>query len=97
MSRLTLKIVTPEGVNESVECDSVSLWMAPDSRGRGEGSIGIRRGHVDAVIALGNGKIEGRQNGKTVFSAETEGGFATVREDTVTVVTTRARLIRKGE
>ena len=97
MSELTLKIVTPEGINETVECDSVSLWMAPDSKGRGEGSIGIRKGHVDAVIALGNGKVEARQNGAAVFSAETEGGFATVLNDTVTVVSTRARLIRKGE
>ncbi len=95
MSELTLKIVTPEGVDESVECDSVSLWMAPDSRGKGEGSIGIRKGHVDAVIALGNGKIEARRNGAAVFSAETEGGFATILNDTVTVVSTHARPIRE--
>ena len=95
MSELTLKIVTPEGINETVGCDSVSLWMAPDSKGKGEGSIGIRKGHVDAVIALGNGKIEARQNGTAVFTAEAGGGFATVRNDTITIVSTHARLIRE--
>ncbi len=97
MSELTLKIVTPEGVNETLECDSVSLWMAPDSRGKGEGSIGIRKGHVDAVIALGNGKVEARRNGAAVFSAETEGGFATVLNNTVTVVTTKAQISREQQ
>ena len=87
MSGLTLKIVTPEGVDETVDCDSVSLWMAPDQRGKGEGSFGIRKGHIDSVIALGSGKLEARLNGNTVFSAQTESGFATVLNDTVTIVT----------
>ena len=87
MSALTLKIVTPEGVNQTVDCDSVTLWMAADANGRGEGSIGIRKGHVDAIIALGNGPIEAHLNGKPVFSARCESGFATVRKDTVSVVT----------
>ncbi len=87
MSALTLKIVTPEGVDQTVSCDSISLWMASDKKGIGEGSIGIRKGHTDAVIALGNGNIEARLDGRTVFSAGTEGGFATVLDDIVTVVT----------
>ena len=95
MSDLTLKIVTPEGVNETAECDSVILWMAPDSRGKGEGSLGIRKGHVNAVIALGNGNAEARQSGKTVLSAHTEGGFATVMNNTVTIVTTKAQVTRE--
>ncbi len=89
MSALTLQIVTPEGVNRTIPCDSVSLWMAPDSKGRGEGSIGIRKGHVDAVIALGNGKIEALEDGKPVFTGQSEGGFATVRSNVVSVITTK--------
>ena len=87
MSPLTLKIVTRDGVDRTVSCDSVTLWMAPDSRGKGEGFIGIRKGHVDTVIGLGNGKTEAHLDGQLVFSAVTEGGFATVLNDTVTVVT----------
>ena len=86
MSSLTLKIVTPEGVNRTIECDSVTLWMAPDQKGRSEGSIGIRKGHTDAVIALGNGPAQARQGDKLMFSAKTSGGFATVVRDTVTIV-----------
>ena len=92
MSPLTLKIVTPEGDDRTLSCDSVILWMAPDARGKGEGSIGIRKGHTDAVIALGNGPLEAHLEGKSVFSARTEGGFATVLRDTVTVITNHLHL-----
>ena len=87
MSALTLKIVTPEGVDKSVECDSVILWMAPDSKGEGEGSLGIRKGHAEAVVALGKGPLKASLNGTPVFFAETDGGFATVLNDVVSVVT----------
>ncbi len=91
MSPLTLKIVTSEGDNQTIACDSVNLWMAPDSKGKGEGSFGIRKGHVEAVIALGNGPLEAHLEGKSVFSARTEGGFATILKDTVTVVTPKIK------
>lgn len=91
MSPLTLKIVTPEGDDRIVACDSVNLWMAPDTKGKGEGSFGIRKGHVEAVIALGNGPLEAHLEGKSVYSARTEGGFATILKDTVTVVTPKIK------
>ena len=94
MSPLTLKIVTPEGVDRTVKCDSISLWMAPDRSGKGEGSIGIRKGHVDAVIALGSGPIEARNEGQSVFSARSEGGFATVLHDEVTIVTPHVEIVK---
>ena len=87
MSSLTLKIVTPEGVDQTINCDSIVLWMAPDSKGKGEGSIGIHKDHVNAVIALGHGPLEAHSAGKKVFSARTESGFASVLNNTVTVVT----------
>ena len=87
MSTLTLRVVTSDGINQNVACDSVSLWMAPDVRGRGEGSIGIRKDHIDAVIALGEGPLAAYLEGKDVFSARTKGGVAIVQQNTVTVVT----------
>ena len=84
---LILKIVTPEGVDQSFDCDSVTLWMAQDSKGNGEGSIGIRKGHAEAVIALGSGPLHASLNGVPVFSGRTDGGFATVLKDVVSVVT----------
>ena len=87
MNELTLKIVTPEGTDQTVDCESVILWMAGDHKGKGEGSIGIRKGHTDAVIALGNGPLQALSNGKSVFSAQTQGGFAMVSHNVITVVT----------
>lgn len=86
MSPLTLKIVTPEGTDRTMECDSITLWMAADSQGKGEGSIGIRQGHIESVIALGNGPVKANLGDKTVFSSRTSGGFATVLHNVVTVV-----------
>lgn len=87
MSALTLKIVTPDGTDQSVDCESVILWMAGNSKEKGEGSIGIRKDHTDAVIALGNGPLQALDNGKVVFSGRTQGGFATVFKNVITVVT----------
>ncbi len=87
MSALTLKIVTSDGKNQTIDCDSVTLWMAADSRGRGEGSIGIRKGHAEAVIALGNGPFAANLENKMIYSGQTQGGFATVLKDIVTIVT----------
>ncbi|MBR6090052.1 MAG: hypothetical protein IKP86_08975 [Anaerolineaceae bacterium] len=86
MSTMLLKIVTADGVNRSIGCDSINLWMAPDSSGKGEGSLGIRKDHTEAVIALGNGPLTAYQDGKPVFTARTEGGFATVFSNTITVI-----------
>ena len=90
MSALTLKIVSPEGLDHTVECDSVILWMAPDHSGKGEGSIGFRKDHVNTVVALGSGPMEARLEGETVYSGCTEGGFATVLDNVITVVTPHA-------
>lgn len=87
MSALKLKIVTPEGIDQTFDCDSVILWMAADSEGREEGCIGIRKGHTGAVIALGNGPLKASLAGEMVYTAQTQGGFATVIDDIVTVVT----------
>ena len=92
MSSLTLKIVTPEGVDQSIDCDSVSLWMAPDSKGKGEGSLGIRKDHVNAVIALGNGPVTAHLQGDIVFSALSEGGFATVMNNVITIVSQHLKI-----
>ena len=87
MSDLTLKINTPGDDDQIISCDSVTLWMAPDTRGKGEGSIGIRKGHTEAVIALGNGPLTALLGGRTVFSGQTKGGFATVLNDVINVIT----------
>ena len=84
---LKIRIVTPNGEAASASCDSIRLNMADDASGRSGGSVGIRKGHENAVISLAPGVAEGRLNGELVFSAKIKGGFATVKDNLVTVVT----------
>ena len=87
MSELKLKVITPSGSGGEVDCDSVHLVMPDNSEGKGGGSIGIRKGHENALIALDKGRIEAFENGKCVFTQDAEGGFAVVKNDVITVMT----------
>ncbi|MBQ8894655.1 MAG: hypothetical protein IJ043_09665 [Clostridia bacterium] len=86
MGELMLKIVTPEGEREPVVCDSVHLTVCDDADGKGGGSCGIRPGHVQALISLDEGSLDAFMKGVPVFQARCGTGFATVEQDTVTVV-----------
>ena len=91
MAALLLKIITPEGEAARAECDSVGLVSRDDPSGSGGGGIGIRRGHIPAVIALRPGSlVTAKLGGKPLLSVRVTGGFASVRSDTVTVISTGA-------
>jgi len=82
---LTLRIITPTGASEPVTCDSVHFPIPDDVNGRGGGSFGVRPGHERAVAALAPGLIAAFLGGEPCFSAETDGGFVSIRPDSVTV------------
>lgn len=86
MNKLTLKIVTPDKAVESVECDSIQLTVSDNERGKGGGSYGIKQGHVESLISLNEGTIKAFLKGKTVLCGKTKGGFATVKNNTVTAI-----------
>ena len=86
MSQLTLKVVTPTGTLPSITCDSVHLWVAEDQKGGRGGAYGIRKGHVASLLALQEGTASAYLANQTVFSATCGKGFATVQNDTVTLV-----------
>ena len=86
MSRLILKLVTPEAALEPVPCDSVHLTVCDDAKGKGGGSYGIRPGHTKTLFALDAGPIRAFLDGTCIFSGRTGGGFATVDGDAVTAV-----------
>ncbi len=86
MDRLQLKIITPQGSGEPIDCDSVRLTVRDGQKGRGGGSYGIRRGHAQAFFSLDAGGLTASLEGKPVFQGRTGRGFATVRDDLVTVV-----------
>ena len=87
MSKLILKVVTPEGTHGPFECDSVRLNASDNAGGRGGGSCGIRPGHIASLIALEKGMLTAFLNGAKVISASCGGGFASIDNNTVTVVT----------
>ncbi len=89
--KLTLTIVTPSGVSASLPCDSIR-FDTPDGvkKSNPGGSIGIRHGHTDALIAVAEGPVLALLDGKTVLSGRVSAGFAAVRNgDTVSLLTDR--------
>lgn len=88
MGTLTLKIVTPQGSQPPVACDSLRLTLCDGENGLGGGSYGIRSGHAKALLALAaSGPVTALAAGKTVLAGRCGGGFASVEGDAVTVVT----------
>ena len=90
-SDMRFRLLTPSKEVVSCSCDSVNLFAKDDRQGKGGGSVGIRRGHLPAVIALEEGgPVRVTLEGKTVFSARISGGFARVDSASVTVLTPEA-------
>ena len=86
MNELTLLIVTPEGEQVRIQCGSVTLYARDNARGEGGGSIGIRKGHLPALISLKAGSaVKARTDGRDAVVGTVSGGFASVRNNTVTV------------
>ncbi len=83
---MQLIIATPKGSILPIECDSVHLNICDDIKGKNGGNYGIRKGHAKALFSLEKGNVIALLNGKTVYSATTTKGFATVDNNVVTVV-----------
>ena len=85
---LKLKLITPAGMQRELDCDAVNMVACDNAEGFGGGSVGIRKGHMPAVIALENDSIvSAKSNGIEVLCARVAGGFASVKENIVTVIT----------
>ena len=86
-SGITLRVLTPNGVFAETECDAVTLTVADNENGKGGGSIGILRGHLPGVFALAKGEIRYRSGEKVSLCCTVNGGFASLRDDVLTVLT----------
>ena len=91
---IALRIITPAGIAYEGRCGSVTLPLADDSSGAGGGSIGIRRGHIRAAMALSEGDVCAHTGGTAPDTVRIAAGFASVDNDVVTVITERAQLMR---
>jgi hypothetical protein len=63
---------------ETIPCDSVRLYALDGANGQGGGCLGIRQGHVPAVIALGNHPVVALRGGQVVREIPLSGGIAVV-------------------
>ncbi len=93
MDDIRLTIVTPNRQTAEITCDSVRMMAQDDECGKNGGGIGIRRGHIPAMIALSEGLVTAYREGNPVLKARIKPGFATVRNDVVTVLTEHADLM----
>ena len=73
-----------------VHCDSVHLTVCDDETGHGGGQVGFHRGHLPAVLALGDGPADALLHGEAVFHTVVHGGFASVRNDVIRIITDSA-------
>lgn len=87
---LELIVLTPHGEAVDVHCDSVHLTVCDDETGHGGGQVGFHRGHLPAVLALGDGPADALLHGEAVFHTVVQGGFASVRNDVIRIITDRA-------
>ena len=89
---LLFHLLTPLKEVASCRCETVNLIEKDGAEGRG-GSLGIRLGHLPAVVALAeNSAVSVKNQDKTVFSARVRGGFARVDRASVTVLTPEAEV-----
>lgn len=85
--QIELTIVTPTGKAASALCDSVHLTAQDDQTSRNGGGVGIRKGHVPAMIALKSGEVVALLEGEVVLTVKIQPGFASVSRNQVTVLT----------
>ncbi len=87
---VTLTVSAPDREPITVRCDSVRLIVSDSRDGRTVGgSVGIRRGHIPALMALAPGKVRAYRDGREIFSCETSGGLASVGGDRIAIMTDR--------
>lgn len=82
---LTLRIFSRIGEVRSISCDSVTLFAKDNAKGQFGGSISIRRGHTDALIAIANSPVIAYSNGTVLAKIPVSNGFAAVSKNIVSV------------
>ena len=75
---LRLCVLSPHGTLLDTTAKSVRLTAV-------DGSMGVHRGHPTALVLLAHGKLEYIKDGVT-HSFDTDGVFAEIKNDTVTVI-----------
>lgn len=83
---LTVKIITPEGEKNEIYCDSLTVTVRDNEKGKGGGSYGIRKGHTEALIALSEGKTTAKKGEEPVFSEILPEGFLSIKNNYIEII-----------
>lgn len=83
---LTVKIITPEGEKNEIYCDSLTVTVRDNEKGKGGGSYGIRKGHTEALIALSEGMATAKKGEETVFSEILPEGFLSIKNNYIEII-----------
>ena len=87
---ITLILTAPDSGETKVECDSVRFTVPDGETNRNAGgSVGIRPGHTDALMAVAAGTVSAFLNGRPVFSCAVGPGLAMVTPASVSILTER--------
>ena len=87
---MMLRVLTPAGTAAETGCESVVFSIPDDAKGRGGGLVGIQRDHAPAVFAVAGGLVRATLRGRDVLLLTVSGGFASVKDNVVTVLTDSA-------
>ncbi len=90
---LTLKVITPEKEYLYENCDSVKITVSDNRKGNGGGSYGIHKGHANAIFSLSEGRLCVLKNGEAIVNGIISGGFSSVENNVVTVISDNFSLI----
>lgn len=92
MDGLTLKVLTPAGQAAELSCTGVTLFLPDGKDGRGGGSIGIRKDHAPALMALCQSQVLALEGDNVIARINIPSGFAEVRDNIVTVTAPSAEV-----
>ena len=85
---LTLILTAPDSGETKIDCDSVRFTVPDGEEEKNAGgSVGIRPGHTDALMAVAAGRVSASMNGGPVFSCVVGAGLAMVTPSSVSILT----------
>lgn len=85
-SPLLLKIIDDDGNEQTCHCDMVKLNCKYDLNDKNGGSLGIKKGHAKALIALSKDNVRAFLNGEEIFKSDQLSGIAKVENNTIIVL-----------
>ena len=85
---ITLILTAPDDGETRITCDSVRFTVPDGEKNKNAGgSVGIRPGHTDALMAVAPCTVRAFLNGKSVFSCPVGSGLAMVTPASVSILT----------